>query len=238
MIGQGVLRECLLDPDIERVVAVGRSAVGNVHPKLKNAVAKDLFDLSPIEQELTDLDACFFCLGVTSAGMSEPAYTRITHDLTVSVAETLLRLNPGMGIVFVSGTGTDSTERGRVMWARVKGKAENALLRMPFKWACMFRPGFIQPMHGIKSRTALYRIPYTLMSPFTPFLRRAFPNAVTTTETLGRAMISVAKKGYPTTYLETRDINIAGGLGARQSGSRAEATTKSTNDTKDTKHTK
>jgi uncharacterized protein YbjT (DUF2867 family) len=210
MIGQGVLRECLLDPDIERVVAVGRSSVGNAHPKLKNVVAKDLFDLSAVEQELTDLDVCFFCLGVTSAGMSEQSYTRITHDLTVSIAETLLRLNPRMGFVFVSGASTDSTERGRIMWARVKGKAENAVLRMPFKWAYMFRPAFIQPMHGIKSRTALYRIPYTLMSPLTPFLRRAFPNAVTTTEILGRAMINVAKNGYPKPILETKDINIAG----------------------------
>jgi len=210
MIGQGVLRECLLDPDIEKVVTVGRSSVGNTHSKLKDVVAKDLFDLSGVEQDLTNLDACFFCLGVTSAGMSEPAYTRITHDLTVSMAETLLRSNPGLGFIFVSGASTDSTERGRVMWARVKGKAENAVQRMPFKWTYMFRPAFIQPMHGIKSRTALYRIPYTLMSPFTPFLRQAFPNVVTTTEILGRAMINVAKKGYAKPILDTDDINIAG----------------------------
>ena len=166
MIGQGVLRECLLDSDVKRVVTVGRNAVGNAHAKLKNVVAKDLFDLSAVEQELTNVDACFFCLGVTSVGMSEAAYTHITHDLTVSIAETLLKLNPQMGFVFVSGRSTDSTERGSVMWARVKGKAENAVLRMPFKWAYVFRPALIQPMHGIKSRTALYRIPYMLMSPF------------------------------------------------------------------------
>jgi uncharacterized protein YbjT (DUF2867 family) len=216
MIGQGVLRECLLDPEIEKVVAVGRSGVGNAHLKLKNVVTTDLFDLSAVEKELTNLDACFFCLGVTSAGMSEQAYTRITHDLTVSIAQTLLRLNPQMGFIFVSGTGTDSTERGRTMWARVKGKAENAVLQMPFKWAYMFRPAFIQPMHGIRSRTALYRIPYTLMSPFTPFLRRAFPKVVTTTEILGRAMINVAKKGYPKKILETADINIAGSVSGRR----------------------
>ena len=210
MIGQGVLRECLLDPDIERVVTLGRSTVGKTHPKLKDVVTKDLFELSGVEQDLTNLDACFFCLGVTSAGMSEPAYTRITHDLTVSIAQTLLRLNPGMGFTFVSGRSTDSTEQGRVMWARVKGKAENAVQRMPFKWTYMFRPGLIQPLHGIKSRTALYRIPYTLMSPFTPFLRRKFPNVVTTTEILGRAMINVAKNGYAKPILETDDINIAG----------------------------
>jgi uncharacterized protein YbjT (DUF2867 family) len=210
MIGQGVLRECLLDPDIERAVTLGRRSVGATHPKLKDVVTKDLFDLSGVEQDLTNLDACFFCLGVTSAGMSEQAYTRITHDLTVSIAETLLRLNPGMGFIFVSGASTDSTERGRVMWARVKGKAENAVQRMPFKWTYMFRPAFIQPLHGIKSRTALYRIPYTLMSPFTPLLRRAFPGVVTTTEILGRAMINVAKNGYPKPILETADINIAG----------------------------
>ncbi len=209
MIGQGVLRECLLDIDIERVVTLGRSSVGTKHPKLKDVVTKDLFELSGVEQDLTNLDACFFCLGVTSAGMSEPAYTRTTHDLTVSIAETLLRLNPGMGFIFVSGASTDSTERGRVMWARVKGKAENAVRRMPFKWTYMFRPAFIQPLHGIKSRTALYQIPYTLMSPFTPLLRRAFPNVVTTTEMLGRAMINVAKSGYPKPILETADINAA-----------------------------
>ena len=184
----------LLDPDIESVVAVGRTAVGNTHSKLKNVVAKDLFDLSAVEQDLHNLDACFFCLGVSSVGMSENEYTRITHDLTISIAEVLLGMNPQIGFVFVSGTGTDSTERGGTMWARVKGKTENALLRMPFKWAYMFRPGFIQPMHGIKSRTALYRIPYMLMSPLTPLIRRAFPNAVTTTEILGRAMIRVALK--------------------------------------------
>lgn len=212
MIGQGVLRECLLDSEIERVVAVGRTAVGNTHSKLKNVVAKDLFDLSAVEQDLHNLDACFFCLGVSSVGMSENEYTRITHDLTISIAETLLRLNPQMGFVFVSGTGTDSTERGGTMWARVKGKTENTLLRMPFKWAYMFRPGFIQPMHGIKSRTALYRIPYMLMSPLTPLIRRAFPNAVTTTEILGRAMIRVAKEGYAKNVLDTNDINVAGQL--------------------------
>lgn len=213
MIGQGVLRECLLDPDIERVVAVGRTAVGNTHSKLKNVVAKDLFDLSAVEQDLHNLDACFFCLGVSSVGMSENEYTRITHDLTISIAETLLGMNPQMGFVFVSGTGTDSTERGSTMWARVKGKTENALLRMRFKWAYMFRPGFIQPMHGIKSRTALYRIPYMLMSPLTPLIRRAFPNAVTTTELLGRAMIRVAKNGYGKTILGTADISAVGAAG-------------------------
>ena len=210
MIGQGVLRECLLDPDIGRVVTLGRSAVGNTHAKLKNVVARDLFDLSAVEPDLTNLDACFYCLGVTSAGMSEPDYTRITHDLTVSIAETLLRLNPKMGFIFVSGRSTDSTERGSMMWARVKGKAENAVQRMPFKWTYMFRPAFIQPLHGIKSRTALYRIAYTLISPFTPLLRRAFPDSITTTEIVGRAMINVAKNGYPKPTLEMEDINIAG----------------------------
>jgi uncharacterized protein YbjT (DUF2867 family) len=210
MIGQGVLRECLLDSDIKRVVTLGRSTVGKTHPKLKDVVTKDLFDLAGVEQELTKLDACFFCLGVTSAGMSEPAYTRITHDLTVSIAETLLRLNPAMGFTFVSGRSTDSTERGSVMWARVKGKAENAVRRMPFKWTYMFRPAFIQPLHGIKSRTALYRVLYTLVSPFTSFIRRSFPNSVTTTEIVGRAMINVARNGYPKPILETEDINIAG----------------------------
>ena len=207
MIGQGVLRECLLDPDVQRVVTVGRAPTGQQHPKLQEIVHADLFDLSAIERDLNGLDACFFCLGVTSAGMTEAEYTRVTYDLTMVVAQTLVRLNPQMTFVFVSGVGTDSSERGRTMWARVKGKAENALLRLPFKRAYMFRPGLIQPMHGIRSRTKAYRVFYALAAPIFPILRRLFPGTMTTTERLGQAMLAAAKHGAPEAILDTAAIN-------------------------------
>jgi len=207
MVGQGVLRECLLDPDVESVLSVGRSATGQQHVKLRELVHRDFLDFSPIESELAGFDACFFCLGVSSAGMKEEAYRRITYDFTMAAARTLARLNPNMTFVYVSGMGTDSSERGRTMWARVKGQTENALLRMPFQAAYMFRPGVIVPLHGIKSRTALYRIPYMLMAPLLPLLEAAFPKYVTTTERLGRAMIHVAKQGAAKAVLESSDIN-------------------------------
>ena len=207
MVGQGALRECLLDPDVRRVVTVGRTATGQQHAKLQEIVHADLLDLSPIESSLTGLDACFYCLGVTSSGMTEEAYTRVTYDMTVSVASTLSRLSPGMTFVFVSGAGTDSTEKGRIMWARVKGKAENAVLRYPFKGAYMFRPGVIQPLHGIQSKTRAYRIFYLIARPVLPLLKRLFPRAITTTEQIGRAMLAVAKHGAPSIVLEQADIN-------------------------------
>jgi len=162
MVGQGVLRECLLDPDIEGVLTVGRSAAGVQHPKLHEIVQPDLFHYSGIEAELKGFDACFFCLGVSSAGMSEQQYKNLTYTLPLAAAETLSRLNPAMTFVYVSGAGTDSSEKGRVMWARVKGKTENAILRLPFKAAYMFRPGVIQPLHGARSKTTAYRVGYTL----------------------------------------------------------------------------
>jgi uncharacterized protein YbjT (DUF2867 family) len=207
MVGQGVLRECLIDPDIVYVLSVVRAPSGQRHPKLRELVHANFFDFSSIESELAGFDAAFFCLGVTSAGKTEEQYTRVTYDITMAAARPLARLNPDMTFVFVSGAGTDSTEHGRVMWARVKGKAENALMRLPFKAAYMFRPGLIQPMHGIQSKTALYRVPYLILRPFTPWLRRRFPRYVTTTEQLGRAMIAVAKRGAPTSVIENADIN-------------------------------
>jgi uncharacterized protein YbjT (DUF2867 family) len=207
MVGQGVLRECLLDPAVTGVLTVGRTATGQKHEKLREIVHEDLFDLSPIESELVGYDACFFCLGATSAGLSEEQYTRVTHDITMAVAAPLARLDPAMTFVFVSGAGTDSSERGRTMWARVKGRTENGLLRMPFKAAVMFRPAFIQPKHGIRSKTSAYRIFYSISAPLLPILRRLFPQYVTTTEQLGRAMIKVAKSGAPKPVMETRDIN-------------------------------
>jgi len=207
MVGQAVLRECLLDPEVERVVSVVRRATGARHPKLREVVHADFHDFTSIAPELTGVDACLFTLGVTSAGMSEQEYRRVTYDITMAAATTLLRLNPQLTFVFVSGAGTDNTERGRVMWARVKGAAENALLRMPFKGAYMFRPAAIQPLHGVRSRTTSYRIAYTVMSPVLPLLRRLFPQYITTTEKLGRAMIAVAKHGAPKQVLESKDIN-------------------------------
>ena len=206
MVGQGVLRECLLDADVEGVVTIGRSAAGVRHPKAREIVHPDLWHYDSIESDLTGLDACFFCLGVSSAGMAEADYERVTYGITLAAAEVLSRLNPQMTFVYVSGAGTDSSERGRVMWARIKGKTENALLRLPFKAAYMFRPGLIQALHGIRSRTAAYRIIYAIFKPLVPALRWAFPNQVLTTEQIGRAMLVVARRGAPKRVLESRDI--------------------------------
>jgi uncharacterized protein YbjT (DUF2867 family) len=207
MVGQGVLRECLRDPGVARVLAIGRRATGQAHEKLRDLVVPDPGDLTSVESQLTGLDACFFCLGVTSAGLSEERYTRLTYDLTLAAARTLARLDPGMTFVYVSGTGTDSSERGRIMWARVKGRTENALLALPFKAAYMFRPGYIQPLDGIQSRTRWYRAIYAAIAPLYPVLKRLFPGAVTTTAQVGRAMLAVARNGFGRPVLETRDIN-------------------------------
>jgi len=208
MVGQGVMRECLLDDGVARVVTLGRHATGNAHPKVREIVHADLFHLQSIEQELTGLDACFYCLGATAAGKSEAEYARINYDMTLAVAETLARVDPDMTFVYVSGMGTDSTERGRTMWARVKGRTENALLRLPFRAAYMLRPGIILPMHGIKSKTTLYRVGYTLMTPLYPALRALFPRAITTTEHLGRVMLRLARSGYSKPVLEPADIAL------------------------------
>lgn len=207
MVGQGVLRECLLASDVQRVLSIGRSPIGQQHPKLIDLVQSDLFNLVPIESQLQGYDACFFCLGVSSVGMTEEAYRRVTYDLTFAAATTLARLNPQMTVTYVSGAGTDSTEHGRSMWARVKGATENALLRLPFKAAYMFRPGLIVPLHGITSKTQLYRIAYAVIRPFWQPLRAAFPQAITTTEQVGRAMLHVAREGAPKVILESADIN-------------------------------
>jgi uncharacterized protein YbjT (DUF2867 family) len=207
MIGQGVLRECLLDPEVTAVLSIVRGSTGQQHAKLREIVHKDFFDFSSIESELTGFDACFFCLGATSAGMSEENYRHITYDITLAAAQTLVKLNPNMTFIFVSGAGTDSSERGSSMWARVKGQTENALRRLPFKAAYMFRPAVIVPLHGIKSRTAIYRLSYALMWPLLPLLKSRFPKYVTTTEKLGRAMLIAAKRGAPKPVLECSDIN-------------------------------
>jgi uncharacterized protein YbjT (DUF2867 family) len=207
MVGQGVLRECLLDPEILHVLSIVRSPSGQQHPKLRELVHANFLDFSEVESELAGFDATFFCLGATSAGKTEEQYSRVTYDITMAAAEPLARLNPEMTFVFVSGAGTDSTESGRSMWARVKGKTENALVQLPFRAVYMFRPAVIQPMHGVKSKTPLYRIPYLILWPLMPWLRKRFPQYVTTTEQIGRAMIAVAKYGAPKAVLENADIN-------------------------------
>src|SRR5580693_382390 len=205
MVGQGVLRECLLDPNVQMVATIGRTATGQQNPKLREIVLKDLSNYAPIEEKLTGLDACFFCLGISASGMTEDAYERITYGITIAAAETLSRLNPRMVFIYVSGAGTDSSEKGRMMWARVKGKTENALLRLPLR-AYMFRPGFIEPLDGIQSKTQLYRVLYKIVGPLGPLLRRAFPSLILTTREIGQAMIAVARQGYEKHILEVNDI--------------------------------
>jgi uncharacterized protein YbjT (DUF2867 family) len=210
MVGKGVLLECLRDSGVELVVTVGRTPSASQNPtaqisKLHELVHRDLANLSAIEAELVGFDACFFTLGVSSGGMKEADYDRITYGLTLAAAETLSRLNPGMTFIYVSGAGTDSTEKGGIMWARVKGRTENALLRLPLS-AYMFRPGIIRPLDGIKSKTPAYRIGYALMNPILPLLQWAFPNAVQSTREIGQAMLAVARCGYPKRILETADI--------------------------------
>ncbi len=206
MVGQGVLLECERDADVEEVLAVGRSPLANPGPKVWEIAVSDLYDLSDLEDELTGFDACFFCLGTSSSGMSEAEYRRVTYELTMSVARTLVRLNPGMVFEYVSGAGTDSSAKGRVMWARVKGQTENELLALGFKGAYMFRPGGIVPMDGIRSKTKVYQVFYTILGPVLPLLQRMFPRYVTTTRELGRAMIRVAKVGFEKKVIEAGDI--------------------------------
>jgi uncharacterized protein YbjT (DUF2867 family) len=207
MVGQGVLRECLLDPHVEGVLAIVRNSSLPQHDKLREIVHQDVSDLSAIEDRLSGYDACFFCLGVSAVGMKEEVYRRLTYDLTVSVARTLAKLNPTMTFIYVSGAGTDSTQRGRLMWARVKGRTENALLQMPVKAVYLFRPAYIQPLHGIRTKTRWYGAAYALMKPLYPLFKMLLPSYVTTTECVGRAMLNVTQRGFSKPILENRDIN-------------------------------
>ncbi len=209
MVGQGVLRECLLDPDVQLVQTVGRTSVGAQSPKLREIVHQDLWHYQAIAAKLSSFDACFFCLGVASSGMSEVDYEHVTYGITMAAAEILSRLNPIMTFIYVSGAGTDSSEQGRAMWARIKGKTENALLRLPFAAAYMFRPGIIQPLYGARSKTALYRVFYTLGKPLLPLLLLTFPDYVLTTQQIGQSMLTVARHGYPKKILEAKDIRAA-----------------------------
>ncbi|MBJ8340314.1 NAD(P)H-binding protein [Antrihabitans sp. YC3-6] len=208
MVGQGVLRECLLDPRVTEVLAVGRTPLQRNDPKLTELIHSDLLNLESIEDRLTGYDACLFCLGTSSVGMDEADYTRVTYDYTMSVGRTLARLNPDSTFVYVSGAGTDSTEQGRSMWARVKGRTENELLALPFS-AYMFRPGIIQPLHGVQSKTRLYRTAYTAATPLFFVLKRVAPNLVVTTDQIGAAMLAVAANGTDKRVLESGDIRAA-----------------------------
>lgn len=204
MVGQGVLRECLLDDRVEEVLVVGRAEVGGESPKLRQLVRSDLSDLSDVADQLTGYDACFFCLGVSAVGMSRDEYRRITYDLTLGIARLLAGVNPGSRFVYVSGAGTNAD--GRQMWAQVKGETENELLTLPLD-AYMFRPGIIQPLHGIKSKTRLYRTIYTVTTPLFFVLKR-LTSSIITTEEIGRAMVAVAVDGVPDRTLANREIRL------------------------------
>ena len=210
MLGQAVLRECLLDTGVQSVCTIGRSATGVQHVKLREIVHPDLFRYENIEDQLRGFDACFFCLGVTSAGKSEAEYTRLTYTLTLAAAGTLAHLNPGMTFIYISGTGTDSSEKGSLMWARIKGRTENAILRLPFRAAYMFRPAVVLPVNGERSRTGAYRIAYTIFRPLLPLLRRLPSRYMVTSEQFGRAMIRVVREGFRKSWLESSDIHDVG----------------------------
>ena len=218
MVGRGVLRECLRDDAVSQIVCVGRTPLDIQHPKIEELVTGDLFELDRLEGQLHGLDACFFCLGISSNGMSEEDYRRLTYDLTLSVAGVLVRVNPGMTFVYVSGAGTDSSERGGSTWARVKGATENALLRLPFKAAYMFRPGVIVPLDGIQSKTPAYRVFYRTLGVLLTPLQRLFPRFMSTTRTIGLAMLEVARHGAKSPILGRADIHAA----ARTSATRLE----------------
>lgn len=206
MVGQGVLRECLRDAEVERVLVIGRRSIGNQNEKIREILHRDFLDFSSIADQLSGYDACFFCLGISSVGMNERDYYHMTYEFTMAAAQVLAKQNPGMTFIYVSGAGTDSTEKGRLAWARVKGKTENTLFKLPFK-AYAFRPGYVQPLDGIKAKTKLYSVLYSVVGALYPLLRTVFPKYVTTTEQVGRAMICVAKKGSPKRLLENDDIN-------------------------------
>jgi uncharacterized protein YbjT (DUF2867 family) len=207
MVGEGVMHECLNHPDVEKVLVIGRKPCGTTHPRLTEIIHKDFFDLTPIADQLKGYNACYFCLGVSSVGMKEPEYKKLTYDLTLHTGELLAKLNPDMTFCYVSGAATDSTEQGKSMWARVKGKTENDLLKLPFKAAYMFRPGYMQPTPGLNNTLKYYKY-ITWMY---PFLKAVFPGSVSTLADLGQAMLGVTLKGYDKKVLEVRDIKAVAG---------------------------
>lgn len=207
MVGQGVLQQCLASDKVEFILLINRSPIGIKSHKLREVIHKDHSDFSSIENLLSGYNACYFSLGISSAGMKEMDYSKITYDFTMAAANILAKLNPDMTFCYVSGTGTDSTEKGRTMWARVKGKTENAILALPFQNSYMFRPGYIQPMNGIKSKTKLYNLIYTFTKPIYPLMKKFAPDYVTNTDKLGQAMINIVLDGYTKTIIKNKDIN-------------------------------
>ena len=210
MVGQGVLRECLQSSDVELVQTIGRAPTGQQHPKLREVVHAEMWHYESIREELAQFDACFFCIGVTSSGVSEKDYLHLTYDMTLAAAEALAQANPRMVFIYVSAAGADTTETSRIMWERVRGKTENALLKLPFRGVYIFRPGMIEPLDGIKSKTAAYRIFYTLTKTLLPLLRAALPETILSTRQMGQAMLAVTRNGYQKRVLESRDINLIG----------------------------
>lgn len=210
MVGQGALRECLLAPDVTSVLAVVRKTTGQVHPKLREVEHADFGDFRALAHEFTGFDACFYCLGITAVGTSEAEYERVTHDYALAAASVLARVAPTMTFVFVSADGADETGRSRIRWARVKGRTESEIRALPFARVAVFRPALIQPLHGIRSRTRIYRLVYAATKPLLPILLWLFPGYVSTTERIGRAMLRVARSGAPKTVLMTRDMNALG----------------------------
>jgi len=210
MVGQGVLRECLQAGDVELVQTIGRAPTGQQHPKLRELVHADMWDYESVSDVLAQFDACYFCIGVTSSGMAEDKYTRLTYDMTLAAAKVLARVNPQMVFIYVSGAGADSSEQSRVMWERVRGRTENALLALPLRAVYILRPGMIQPLDGIKSKTAAYRVFYSLFKPVLPLLRAALPNQVLTTRMVGQAMLALTRSGSRSRVLEAAEIATAG----------------------------
>lgn len=206
MVGEGVLLECLADPRISEVLSVSRKPTGLSHPKLKEYIVPDFLGLQEGDENLRSYDACFFCAGISSVGMKEVEYSRITYDTTLHFAKVLAQQNPHMTFIYVSGTGTDSSEQGRSMWARVKGRTENALLKLPFKRVYNFRPGIMKPLPGQKRTLSLYKYLGWLF----PFLKRVYPNGTSTLQQVARAMIQCLTVGTDKQVLEIRDINALG----------------------------
>lgn len=207
MIGSGALLECLDHPDVEKVLVVGRRSCGVVHEKVEELLHADFLDYSDVHERFRGYDACLFCLGVSAAGMSEAEYSRFTYDFAMAAARALRALSPELTFCYISATGADSAEKSRIMWARVRGRLENDLLAMEGGPTWIFRPGYIQPMKGVTSRTKLYNAIYVVLGPLYPLLNRVAPNHVTSTDRLGLALIRAARDGAPLTHLENRDIN-------------------------------
>ena len=202
MVGEGVLHECLLSPDVEKVMVVSRKPYGITHPKLSEIILPDFFDLSSVESALGGYNACFFCLGVSSVGMKKEVYEHLTHDLTIGFAKVLVKQNSDMSFCYVSGAGTDSTEKGRLHWARVKGKTENDLQKLGFKHVYLFRPGMLKPTEGAKNLPPIYK----WIKWLAPVLETVWPSSICSLAQLGQAMIHVVEGEYPKNIIEVKDI--------------------------------